>query len=187
MRSEVVPETRQCSNCATKVRPKKPLISSRYGTASGAGVPWHRACLSDSQGRARRPGSGKIPPFEPTRRDEVALDCSLMSDTVPPTPAYVFKILLEDEWRTCESTGEFSGSPDDERDGFVHLSTEDQVEGTLNKYFPSERRVIIARVATLGLDVRMEVSRGGAAFPHLYAPLRRSAVESVVVRELTPT
>ena len=92
---------------------------------------------------------------------------------------HVFKILRPGEWQRLQAEGAFAGSPDDLRDGFIHLSTQAQVQGTLEKHFASERSPVILRVRLDGLGdaLRWEPSRGGALFPHLYRPLRLDEVE----------
>ncbi|TRW14031.1 DUF952 domain-containing protein [Glacieibacterium frigidum] len=92
--------------------------------------------------------------------------------------AHIFKLLRAVEWAAFEASGEFAGSPDDLRDGYIHMSTADQVEGTFVKYFAGEAGVV--RVAldpqALGEALRWEPSRGGALFPHLYRALRLDEV-----------
>lgn len=91
---------------------------------------------------------------------------------------HVYKVLRADEWAAFEATGRFDGSPDDRRDGFIHLSAAEQLEGTLARHFAGEAGLV--RLAldadALGEALRWEVSRGGAAFPHLYRPLLRDEV-----------
>jgi uncharacterized protein (DUF952 family) len=96
----------------------------------------------------------------------------------PEAPAHVYKIFRVAEWRNFQMGGDFEGSPDDVRDGFIHFSCEDQVDGTLRTHFTGEREVVVAKVSTAGLGVRMEASRGGKFFPHLYGPLPRNCVVS---------
>ncbi len=102
------------------------------------------------------------------------------SATAAPTAsAVVCKILRPSEWETLERTGEFGGSPDDLRDGYVHLSAPEQVAGSLAKHFAGVAGVVVAEVDPSRLPpgaLRWEPSRGGARFPHLYAALPRSAV-----------
>ena len=96
-------------------------------------------------------------------------------------PVLVFKLLRPAEWASFDLAGNFPGSPDDVRDGFIHLSAADQVDGTRAKYFAGEAVVRIAfDVAALGSELRWEVSRGGAEFPHLYRPLVRADIVAVV-------
>jgi len=88
-------------------------------------------------------------------------------------PSHVFKILPAADWMQACVTGRFEGSSDDARDGFIHLSSGDQVAGTLAKHFNGHTDLVLVAFETeaLGPDLKWEVSRGGAAFPHLYAPL----------------
>jgi uncharacterized protein (DUF952 family) len=79
---------------------------------------------------------------------------------------------------TLEHQGSFAGAPVDLADGYVHLSSADQLQGTLDKHFAGRADLWIAAVdlEALGDAVKWEESRGGALFPHLYAPLPLSAV-----------
>ena len=62
---------------------------------------------------------------------------------------------------------------DDQRDGFIHFSTRPQLQGTLDKHYKTQEKVVIARFdpQALGPELRWEMSRGGQKFPHLYAKL----------------
>ncbi len=84
-----------------------------------------------------------------------------------------FKILTADEWRAFQRDGEFKGAPVDLADGYIHLSTADQLPETLAKHFAGQSGLVIAEIAIepLGDTVRWEVSRGGALFPHVYGVL----------------
>jgi len=86
----------------------------------------------------------------------------------------VYKILRQDEWAKLRRKGVFQGSTDDDRDGFIHLSTKDQLQGTLDKHYTAGDVVILAEVSagTIADNLKYEVSRGGAEFPHLYGVLR---------------
>ena len=90
-----------------------------------------------------------------------------MSDNV------IYKIFWAAEWQAAEGSGEFAGSADDIRDGFIHFSTAEQLRGTLEKYFADEEEIILAsfEASALGEALRWEISRGGMKFPHLYAAL----------------
>ena len=86
----------------------------------------------------------------------------------------IYKIFRADEMAEFRAAGETAGAPVDLADGYVHLSSSEQVEGTLAKHFKGERGLTLLAVEaeTLGDDLRWEVSRGGALFPHLYRVLR---------------
>jgi uncharacterized protein (DUF952 family) len=72
----------------------------------------------------------------------------------------------------------FEGSPDDRRDGFIHLSTAAQLAGTIERHFAGEAEVVILTFepSDLGDRLKWEPSRGGDLFPHHYGPLDRAAV-----------
>lgn len=66
-----------------------------------------------------------------------------------------------------------------DREGFVHLSLAEQLRGTLNAHFAGAAEVYLLELdpAQLAANLRLERSRGGALFPHHYAPLPWGAVE----------
>ena len=93
-------------------------------------------------------------------------------------PATAFKILTADQWAQFEQDGIFHGAPVDLADGFIHMSTAEQCDETLAKHFAGQAGLIIAEIdlSAFGDMLKWEVSRGGALFPHLYAPLPITAV-----------
>jgi uncharacterized protein (DUF952 family) len=90
----------------------------------------------------------------------------------------IYKILRAGEWSDLERLGETQGAPVDVADGFIHFSTADQVAETAARHFADEDGLILAAfdAEALGPALKWETSRGGALFPHLYAPLRRADV-----------
>jgi uncharacterized protein (DUF952 family) len=94
--------------------------------------------------------------------------------------ATAFKIFTADQWAQFVSDGVFHGAPVDLADGYIHLSAADQLQGTLDKHFAGQAGLVIADVdlSALGDDVKWEVSRGDALFPHLYGVLPMAAILS---------
>lgn len=90
----------------------------------------------------------------------------------------VLKIFRRAEWNAFRAAGETHGSPDDLRDGFIHLSTPSQTPGTVEKHFGQESDLVLVAVDAdrLGPALKWEASRGGQLFPHLYRALRRDEV-----------
>lgn len=88
----------------------------------------------------------------------------------------IYKIITRDDWRAAQAAGRFEGSALDLRDGYIHLSTAEQWEETLQKHFAGQADLVLLSVDPTGLDLRWEPSRGGTLFPHLYEPLPTSAV-----------
>ena len=90
----------------------------------------------------------------------------------------ITKLLRATEWAAFQAEGHFAGSPDDVRDGYIHLSAPDQVAGTAAKWFAGEAGVVAVTfdAEALAADLRWEPARGGVLFPHLYRPLRLDEV-----------
>lgn len=92
----------------------------------------------------------------------------------------IYKIVTQPQWQQAEADGTFHGAPVDLADGFIHFSTAEQVGETAAKHFAGQSDLLLVAVEADGLaDLRWEPSRGGALFPHLYAPLPASAAEWV--------
>ena len=93
-------------------------------------------------------------------------------------PLVAFKVLTGPQMAVLEADGVFAGAPIDLADGYVHLSTADQVTETVDKHFAGQTDLHVAAVdlAVLGQAVKWEPSRGGALFPHVYAALPLNAV-----------
>lgn len=90
----------------------------------------------------------------------------------------IYKICPAALWRDAEKAGRFDGAPVDLADGFIHFSTAGQVVETAQRHFAGQDGLLLIALheATLGPALKYEPSRGGALFPHLYAPLSMSAV-----------
>lgn len=87
-----------------------------------------------------------------------------------PTTAY--KVLTSDQMQALEADA-FAGAPVDLADGYIHLSTEQQLTETVDKHFAGQTGLWVAAVdlEALGESVKWEESRGGALFPHIYGAL----------------
>lgn len=90
----------------------------------------------------------------------------------------IYKICPEALWREAEKAGRFDGAPVDLADGYIHFSTAEQVRETAARHFAGQRDLLLVAIDAdpLGDALKWEVSRGGALFPHLYAPLDPAAV-----------
>ncbi len=111
-----------------------------------------------------------MPPYDPAATSAI--------EPSPHRSTFVYKIVTRGDWQIAERDGAFDGSRDDHRDGFIHLSTADQVVATLHRHFAGQGdlKLIAVRADELGEALKFEVSRGGDAFPHLYGPLRLTSV-----------
>lgn len=94
-------------------------------------------------------------------------------------PAFIYKIATRAAYEAAMPSGSFAGMPIDFSDGYIHFSTAEQTGETLSKHFAGQSDLVLIAVRTSDVagDLKWEVSRGGALFPHLYAKLPLSAVE----------
>ncbi len=85
----------------------------------------------------------------------------------------IVKLLRAAEWAAFQRDGSFHGSPDDLRDGYIHISTPAEVPATAAKWFAGEVGLMALTLDadTLGEALKWEPARGGILFPHLYRPL----------------
>ena len=85
---------------------------------------------------------------------------------------HIYKILNKEDLKKAKSNGVYSGSSKDIEDGYIHFSSQEQVEGTLKKYYSDEKNLILLKVETLNLDhLVWEQASDGNFFPHLYSSL----------------
>lgn len=85
----------------------------------------------------------------------------------------IYKIMPRDLWLAAKAKGVFDGVAIDLSDGYIHLSAACQVKETAARHFAAQTDLMLLAVnaEALGDALKWEPSRGGAMFPHLYAPL----------------
>lgn len=95
-------------------------------------------------------------------------------------PDIAYKILDAVDWDLTRATGSYGGSAVDLADGYIHLSTAEQLRETARRHYAGRDGLVILDVALapLGATVKWEPSRGGDLFPHIYGPLPASAVRA---------
>lgn len=91
---------------------------------------------------------------------------------------FIYKIVAGEHWQQAQALDYVPMMPVDVGDGYMHFSTADQLAKTLELYFAGQSHVVIlaVQVSPIKQDLKWEPSREGALFPHLYAPLPKSAV-----------
>jgi uncharacterized protein (DUF952 family) len=114
----------------------------------------------------------------------ISISLSKAGESVNPTGP-IFKVLRENEWKDFNANGAFHGSPDDLRDGFIHLSPINQVERVIKKYFSKDRPIYIVKFSKPEFLEKLiwEVIPSGDIYPHLYhQPLLLSEVDNYEIR-----
>lgn len=105
---------------------------------------------------------------------------------MPETTGY--KILTADQLSALEQDGSFAGSPVDLEDGYIHLSTADQLEETIRKHYAGQDglQLVAIDLDALGDAVKWEPSRGGALFPHIYGSITLDVVVAYSALQYEP-
>jgi uncharacterized protein (DUF952 family) len=96
-----------------------------------------------------------------------------MSATVASKrPTIAYKVLTAEQMRALEADA-FQGAPIDLADGYIHLSTSEQLTETVDRHFAGQSDLWVAAIdlAALGDTIKWEESRGGALFPHIHGPM----------------
>ena len=85
----------------------------------------------------------------------------------------IYKVLRNTEFFELEERGESFGSLEDKKDGFIHLSTRDQLHSTLEKHFYLENDLILMAIDSdvIQKDLKWESAPNDQLFPHLYSNL----------------
>ena len=90
---------------------------------------------------------------------------------------FIYKICTKEEFLEAKKKKQFIGSKKDLEDGYIHFSSEEQVKGTLKKYYLNKNNLILLKVDTLNLNhLLWEQASDGNMFPHLYSILDMSNV-----------
>ena len=108
-----------------------------------------------------------------------------------PLRAVLVHICGDDEWRSAQNDGELR--PDSlASQGFVHLSTPEQVHLPANRLYAGRTDLVLLRIdpARLSSPIRWEPGvpsdPEAMVFPHLYGPLPAKAVITVTPYEPGP-
>ena len=107
----------------------------------------------------------------------------------------IYTMVRAADWRQAEALGEYRGSADDRRDGFLHFSAAAQLRASAAKHRAGEADLLLVAVAAaaLGAALRWEPAQGGTKggtrpglFPHLSGARPLAAVASVTPLPLGP-
>lgn len=95
---------------------------------------------------------------------------------------HIYKIIPGDIWREAVSQDTLPPLPLDVADGFIHLSTATQVNGTLSRHFKGQSDLFLLQVDCSQLDtanLKWEAAKSGDTYPHYYTALPMQAVSDV--------
>lgn len=106
--------------------------------------------------------------------------------TETPSPEFVYRLATAAEWRAAQGSGVVPEREIDAKDGYMHLSTREQVLETARLHFAGADDLLALEIplAPVAQDVKFELApKRGEAFPHLYRTLRCEDVAAVISLE----
>lgn len=95
-------------------------------------------------------------------------------------PETVYRLLPVEAWAAAQREGVILYDGKDMADGFLHLSSAEQLFATAARYFSKRTDMLALEIdaGMLGPRLKMEPATGGELFPHLYGALPLGAVRA---------
>lgn len=92
----------------------------------------------------------------------------------------IYHVVAADEWKKQESLPDYSAASLIS-EGFIHLSTREQVSGVLNRYYRDVSNLLLLHVDTDKLvhELRYEQATNNELFPHVYGPINKDAIVKI--------
>ncbi|HRH49337.1 MAG TPA: DUF952 domain-containing protein [Panacibacter sp.] len=90
----------------------------------------------------------------------------------------IYHVTTKEEWQTAIANGYFEAASL-ATEGFIHCSTEQQVEGVLQRYFAGKTNLVklIIAISELTSKLQHDFSPSvGESFPHVYGSINIDAV-----------
>ena len=85
---------------------------------------------------------------------------------------FIYKIGTKSDLLEIKKEGQYKGSKKDLEDGYIHFSGEDQVKGTLKRFYQNQKDLVLLKVDAFKLkNLLWEQASDGNMFPHLYSSL----------------
>jgi uncharacterized protein (DUF952 family) len=90
----------------------------------------------------------------------------------------IYKVVDKHVWAAAKKEGLFCGAQIDIKDGYIHLSSAEQLAETVAKHFAGQDDLLLVSVsvAAVAEDLKWELSRNDQRFPHLYRSLKMDDV-----------
>ena len=101
-----------------------------------------------------------------------------------PLDQPLFHLALESDWQAAVQQGSYRVSTRGlslEQVGFIHLSWQEQLQGTFDRFYADAGAVLTLRIdpKLVSAPLRADAIPTGALFPHLYGPLPLASVVEV--------
>ena len=104
--------------------------------------------------------------------------------TAIPMDQPLFHLALESDWQAAVQQGDYRVSTRGfslEQVGFIHLSWQEQVQDTFDRFYADAGAVLTLRInpKLVSAPLRADAIHTGVLFPHLYGPLPMASVVEV--------
>ena len=95
----------------------------------------------------------------------------------------IYHIVLPEVWDAFDT--DLYMAPSLETEGFIHCSFAEQLDGVIDRYYSDESSLVILEIDPELLMSRMikEPSTNSEIYPHVYGPINRNAIVSIVERK----
>ncbi len=92
----------------------------------------------------------------------------------------IYHIVLPDYWAEWKDQENYYPATF-EQEGFIHLSTLQQVPGVIERYYQGVKTLILLGIEPekLNTTVVFEPVASGEKYPHIYGPINRGAIEKI--------
>jgi uncharacterized protein (DUF952 family) len=95
-------------------------------------------------------------------------------------PNLIYHITTSDWWNGQTSFRSYTTQTLRE-EGFIHCSTLEQIEGTLERYYAHQQGLLLLHIDTslLQPELKFEQATNGQLFPHVYGEINKSAIVNI--------
>jgi uncharacterized protein (DUF952 family) len=101
-------------------------------------------------------------------------------------PRFIYHIVCVSDWEQQKSLSEYTAASLD-AEGFIHCSKEEQISGTLKRFFKNRKDLRILKIDTslLNVPVIYEAADDGSGFfPHVFGTITMRAIADVELPRL---
>lgn len=101
-------------------------------------------------------------------------------------PRFIYHIVCLSDWEKQKSLSQFTAHSLDE-EGFIHCSKEEQIAGTLKRFFKNRHDLRVLKIDTslLNVPVIYEAADDGSGFfPHVFGTIAMRAILDVELPRL---
>jgi uncharacterized protein (DUF952 family) len=94
----------------------------------------------------------------------------------------IFHVTTPDYWEKWAEKDHYD-PPTFQEEGFIHASTESQIEGVLERYYAGINQIVLIHIDPdlLEPEIKWEMGSNNELFPHIFGSLNKSAVLRVEV------